>query len=250
MSCLLSPHPHHSEPIKARKSRNQNEGDYTLQPKAWEASWGQAWVCRVMYLPSSHWVFAASAQSCPSGGTSTENRPSDLASEPWPGGASSSVQSLSRVQLFVTPWTIAARPSCPSPAPGVYSNLRPSSQWYHPTISFSFFPFSSRLQSFPASGSFQKSQVFAPGGQSIGVSASATVFPMNIQDWFPDWISLLSKGLSRVFSNTTVQKHQGGALQNEEEVGAKPSVLRPWSQSLLFSKEKGWEMERSAGSAT
>ena len=140
MSCLLSPHPHHSEPIKARKSRNQNEGDYTLQPKAWEACWGQAWVCRVMYLPSSHWVFAASAQSCPSGGTSTENRPFDLASEPWPGGASSSVQSLSRVQLFVTPWTIAARPSCPSPTPGVYSNLRPSSQWYHPTISFSLVP--------------------------------------------------------------------------------------------------------------
>ena len=72
---------------------------------------------------------------------------------------------------------------------------------------------------------------------------------MNIQDWFPGWISLQSKRLSRVFSNTTVQKHQVGALQNEEEVGAKPSLLRPWFQSLLFSKEKGWEMERSAESA-
>ena len=86
------------------------------------------------------------------------------------------------------------------------------SQWCHPTISSSFVPFSSYLQSFPASGSFQMSQLFASGGQSIGVSASTSVLPMNTQDWFPlgwtGWISLLSKGLSRVFSNTTVQKHQ------------------------------------------
>ena len=125
---------------------------------------------------------------------------------------SRSVQSLSRVRLFVTPWTAAARPPCPSPTPRVYSNSCPSSRWCHPTISSSFIPFYSRLQSFPASGSFQICQFFASGGQSTEVSASASVLPMNIQDWFPlgwtGWISLLSKGLSRVISNTTVQKHQ------------------------------------------
>ena len=103
-----------------------------------------------------------------------------------------------------------ARPAGLSPSPGVYPNSCPLSWWYHPAISFSFIPFSSRLQSFPASGSFQ-SQLFASGGQSIGVSASTSILPMNIQDWFPlgltGWISLQSKGLSRVF-NTTVQKHQ------------------------------------------
>ena len=101
---------------------------------------------------------------------------------------------------------------CPSPTPGAYSNLCPLSQWCHPTISSSVGPFSSCLQSFPASGSFLMSQLFTSGGQSIGVSASASVLPMNIQDWFPlgltGFISLQSKGLSRVFSNTTVQKHQ------------------------------------------
>ena len=105
-----------------------------------------------------------------------------------------------------------ARPSCPSPIPRVYSNTCPLSQWCHPTISSSVIAFSSWLQSFPASGSFPLSQFFASGGQSIGVSASASVLPMNIQDWFhlgwTGWISLQSKGLSRVFSNTTVQKHQ------------------------------------------
>ena len=105
-----------------------------------------------------------------------------------------------------------ARLSSPSPSPAVYLNSCPSSRWCHPTISSSVAPFSSHLQSFPASGSFQMSQFFAPGGQSIGVSALASVLPMNIQDWFPlgwtGWISLQSKGLSRVFSNTTAQKHQ------------------------------------------
>ena len=101
---------------------------------------------------------------------------------------------------------------CSSPTPRVYSNSGPSSQWCHPTISFSVIPFSSYLQSFPSSESFPLSQFFTSSGQSIGVSASASVLPMNIQDWFPlgwtNWISLQSKGLSRVFSNTTVQKHQ------------------------------------------
>ena len=96
--------------------------------------------------------------------------------------------------------------------PRACSDSCPSSQWCHATISSSVVPFSSCLQSFPASGSFQMSQFFVSGGQSIGVSASASVLPMNIQDWFPlgltGWISLLSKGLSRVFSNSTVQKHQ------------------------------------------
>ena len=105
-----------------------------------------------------------------------------------------------------------ARPPCPSSTPGVYSNSCPLSQWGHPTISSSVIPFSSCLQSFPASGSPQMSQFFASGAQSIGVSTSASAFPMNIQDWFPlgwaEWISLQSKELSRGFSNTTVQKHQ------------------------------------------
>ena len=103
-----------------------------------------------------------------------------------------------------------ARPPCPSPTPGVHSDSRPSSQWCHPAISSSVVTFSSCPLSLPASESFPMSQVFAWGGQSTGVSAS--VLPMNTQDWSPlewtDWISLRSKGLSRVFSNTTVQKHQ------------------------------------------
>ena len=105
-----------------------------------------------------------------------------------------------------------ARLPCPSPAPEVYSNSCPSSQWCHPTISSSVILFSSCLQCFPASGTFPMSQFFTSGGQSIGVSALASVLPMNIHDWFPlGWtglISLQSKGLSRVFSNTTVPKHQ------------------------------------------
>ena len=104
------------------------------------------------------------------------------------------------------------RPPCPSPTPRVHPNSCPLSGWCHPTISSSVVPFSSCPQSFPASGSFQMSQPFTTGGQSIGVSASASVLPMNTQDWSPlGWtglISLQSKGLSRVFSNTAVQKHQ------------------------------------------
>ena len=105
-----------------------------------------------------------------------------------------------------------ARPPCPSSSSGVYSNSCPLSRWCHPTISSSVVPFFSHLQSFPASRSFPVSQFFTSGGQSFGVSASASVLPMNIQDWSPlgwtGWISLQSKGLSRVFSDTTVQKHQ------------------------------------------
>ena len=105
-----------------------------------------------------------------------------------------------------------AMPLCPLPNPDVYSNSCPLSQWCHPTISSSVVPFSSHLQSFPASGSFQMSQLFASDGQSMGVSTLTSVLPMNIQDWYPlertGWISLQSKGLSRVFSNTTIQKHQ------------------------------------------
>ena len=105
-----------------------------------------------------------------------------------------------------------ARLPCPSSTPGACSNSGPLSQWCHPTISSSVVPFSSCPHSFPASGSFQMSQFFPSDGQSIRVSASASVLPMSIQDWFPlrwtGWISLQSSGLSRVFSNTTVQKHQ------------------------------------------
>ena len=138
-----------------------------------------------------------------------------------PGGFSKqeSVQFSSVAQSCLTLRTHGlqhARPPCPSPTPRVYSNSHPLSRWCHPTISSCVIPFSSRLQSFPASGSFQMSQFFTSGGQSIGVSASTWVL-LNIQDWFPlgltGWISLLSKELSRVFSNTTVQKHQFSSTQ-------------------------------------
>ena len=125
------------------------------------------------------------------------------------------------------------RPLCPPPTPGVYSNSCPLSQWCRLTISSSVIPFSSCLQSFPASESFPVSQFFASGGQSIGVSASASILPMNIQDWFPleltCLISLQSKGLSRVFSNTTVQKHQFFSAQ--------PSL---WSNSHIHT----WLLEK------
>ena len=105
-----------------------------------------------------------------------------------------------------------ARQTCPSTTPRVCSNSCSLSQWCYLTISSSAIPFSSCPQSFPASDSFPMSQLFTSGGQSIGVSASTSVLPMNIQDWFPlgwtDWISLQSEGLSRIFSNTTVQTHQ------------------------------------------
>jgi len=125
----------------------------------------------------------------------------------------SSVQSLSCVQLFATPHESQhTKPPCPSPTPRVHSDSRPSSQWCHPAISSFVVPFSSCPQSLPASESFPMSQLFTWGGQSTGVSALASVLPKKSQGWSPSewtgWISLQSKGLSRVFSNTTVQKHQ------------------------------------------
>ena len=125
-----------------------------------------------------------------------------------------SVKFNSVAQSCLTLWPHGlqhARPPCPSPTPEVYSNSYPLSWWYHSTTSFSVISFS-HLQSFPESGSFQMSQFFIWGGQSIGVSASVSVLPINIQDWFllgwTGWNSLKSKRLSRVFSNTTLQKHQ------------------------------------------
>ena len=124
----------------------------------------------------------------------------------------SSGQSLSHVNSLWPRGLQHSRPSCPSLTPRAYSNSCLSSQWCHPTVSSSVVPFSSCLQSSTESESFPMSQFFASGGQNIGISALASVLPMNIQDWFPlGWtgsISLESKGLSRVFSNTTVQKHQ------------------------------------------
>ena len=125
------------------------------------------------------------------------------------------------------------RPPCPSPTPRVYTNSCPLSWWCHPTISSSVVPLSSCFQSFPALGSFQMSQFFAWGGQSIGVSASTSVLPRNTQNWSPlgwtDWISLQSKGLSKVFSNTTVQKHQFFGTQ-----------LSLWSNSHIHT----WLLEK------
>ena len=127
-----------------------------------------------------------------------------------------------------------ARPPCPSSTPEVYSNSSPLSRWCHPTISSSVVPFSSRLQTFPALGSFPMSQLFASGGQSIGVSASTSVLPMHIQDWFPlgltGLIFVQSKGLSRAFSNTTVQRHQFFGTQ-----------LSLWSNSHIHT----WLLEKT-----
>ena len=124
----------------------------------------------------------------------------------------SSVQSLSCAQFFATPWTASPEASLSITNSWSLLKLCPSRWWCHPTILSTVTPFSSHLQSFPASGSFQMSQFFASGDQSIGISASTSVLPINFQDWFPlgltGWISLQSKGLSRVFSNTTVQKYQ------------------------------------------
>ena len=129
-------------------------------------------------------------------------------------------------------WPQHARPPCPSPTPGVYPNSCLLSQWSHPTISFSVIPFSSCLQSFPASVSFPVSQLFTSDGQSIGASDSASGLSMTIQDWFPlgwaGWISLQSKALSRVFSNT-IQKHQF--------FGAQPFL---WSSSHIHT----WLLEK------
>ena len=124
----------------------------------------------------------------------------------------SSVQSLSHVRLFATPWIAARQASLSITNSWSWLKLMPLSQWCHPTISSSVIPFSSCPQPLPASGSYPMSQLFTWGGQSIGVSASTSVLPMNTQDWSPlgwtSWISLQCKGLSRVFSNITVQKYQ------------------------------------------
>ena len=144
----------------------------------------------------------------------------------------SSVQSLSCVQLFVTPWTTAHQASLSiTNSQRVYPNSCPLSWWCHPTISSSVVPFSSCPQSFLASGSFQMSEVFASGGQSIGVSALASFPPKESQGWSPSewtgWISLQSKGLSRVFSNTTVQKHQFFGAQPSSQSN---SHIHTWPQ--------------------
>ena len=127
--------------------------------------------------------------------------------------ALSSVQSHSHVRLFATPWTAAHQASLSiTNSRSLYSNSCPLSRWCHPAISSSVVPFSSCPQSLPASRSFPMNQLFASGGQSIGVSPSTSVLPMNTQDWSPlgwtGWIFLQSRGLSRVFSNTTVEKYQ------------------------------------------
>ena len=126
----------------------------------------------------------------------------------------SSVQSLSRVWLFATPWTAAPQVPCPSPTPRAYSNACPSCRWCHPTVLSPVVPFSSHLRSFPASGSFPVSRFFTSGGQIIGALASASVLPMNIQGWFPlgltGWISLQSKGLKSLqnhISKASILQH-------------------------------------------
>ena len=147
----------------------------------------------VLFQSTGNQLFLGEGDGAVQEASSVQFRPSVMSNSLWPHGLQQ------------------ARLPCPSPSLWVYSNSCPLSPWCHPTISSSVIPFSSHLQSFPALGSFQMSQFFTSGGQSIGVSVSASVLPMNIQDWFPlgwtGWISLQSKGLTRDFSNTTVQKH-------------------------------------------
>ena len=137
------------------------------------------------------------------------------------------------------------RPPCPSPTPRVHPNPCPSSWWCHPAISSSIIPFSSCPQSFPRSGFFQMSQFFASGVWSIYISASTSVLPMNTQDWYPSgwtgWISLQYKGLSRVFSNTTVQRHQFFStqlsLQSNSHIHTWPlEKPYPWLDGPLLAK--------------
>ena len=143
----------------------------------------------------------------------------------------SSVKSLSRVRLFATPKLQHARPPCPSPTPGVHADSCPLTQWCHPAISSSVVPFSSCPQSLPASESFPMSQLFESGGQCIGVSALPPVLPVKTQDRSPlewtGWISLQCMGLSRVFSNTTVQKHQFFSAQPSSQSN---SHIHTWPQ--------------------
>ena len=149
------------------------------------------------------------------------------------GSTNSSVQySPSVVSDFLRPYELQqVRPPCPSPTPGVHSDSRPSSQWCHPAISSSVVPFSSCPQSLPGSESFTMSQLFAWGGQSTGVSALASFLPKKSQGWSPSewtvWISLKPKGLSRVFSNTTVQKHQFFSAQPSSQSN---SHIHTWPQ--------------------
>ena len=155
------------------------------------------------------------------------------------------VQSLSCVDSLRPHRLQHARIPCPSPTPGAYSNSCPWSEWYHPAISSSVISFSSSLQSFPASGSFPVSWLFASRDQSIGASSSASVLPMNIQGWFSlgltGLIFLQSKGLSRVFSNTTVQKHQFFSAQLSLQVN---SHIRTWPAFFMVQL---WHLYMTTG---
>ena len=149
----------------------------------------------------------------------------------------SSVQSLSHVWLFAIHESQHARTPCLSPTPGVHSNSCPSNQWCHPAIWSSVVPFSSCPQSLPASESFPMSQLFIWGGQNIGVSALALILPKNTQDLSPlewtGWISLQFKGLSRVFSNTIVQRHQFFSTQLSEMCPTLTSIHDHWKNHSL-----------------
>ena len=170
----------------------------------------------IVHLRTKNFTIHMETQKTPNNQSSLEKEEWSWRNQPsWLHLTQDSVQFSSVAQSCPTLWPHESqhtRPHCPSPTPRVHPNSCASSQWCYPAISSSVVPFSSCPQSLPASESFPMSQLFAWGGQSIGISASASVLPMNTQDWSPlgwaGWISLQSKGLSRVFSNTTVQKHQ------------------------------------------
>ena len=161
----------------------------------------------------------------------------------------SSDQSLSRVWPFATLWTAALRASLSFTISRICSDSCPLCRWCHPTISSSVVPFSSHLQSFLASGSFSMSQFFASGGRSVGVSASASVLLMNIQDWSPlgwtGWISLQSNGLSSIFSNTTVQKHQLASRETQQYLTALLLMFLLFSSWVLHCRTPGFSVLHS-----
>ena len=175
--------------------------------------------------------------------TNTNTYPVPIAS------VSQSVQSLSRVRVFATPWIAVRQASLSITNSRSLLQLMPSSRWYHPAISSSVVPFSSCPHSLPASGSFPMSQLFTSGGQSTGVSASASVHPVNTQDWSPlewtGWMSLQSKGLSRVFSNIIVQKHQFFSAQLSSQ-STFTSIHDHWKNHRLDQMDLCWQSNVSA----
>ena len=215
-TCIWKLKSDHKTLCNSKRTEGLKWGKKEKQKKGRETEKYEVWLYRELF---EDWEKPALWGLCVVACSSAQFRHSVVSDSLWP-------HELQHIRL-----------PCPSPTPGAYSNSCPLSRWCHPTDSPSVIPFSSHLQSFPPSRSFQISQFFTSGGQSIAVSASASVLPMNIQDWSPlgwsGWISLQSKGPSRVFSNTTVQMHQFFSAQLSSQSN---SHIHTW----LLEKSKLW----------